>query len=116
MAGTYNLSIEQGATFEIIFQWTDANNNPINITGYTARSQIRPDVTSSTVVCDMTIANSKLSLYSAVNGQLKMLIGATETATFPSGSAVWDLEMIDGSGKVTRLLQGSVNISPEVTR
>ena len=117
MAGAYDLAIEQGATFKVIFQWTDANNTPINITGYSARSQVRPTIESATVLVDATTVNGKLSIVApASDGKVQLLISATETATLPSGTAVWDLELIAGDGTVTRLLQGSVTISPEVTR
>lgn len=116
MAGTYNLAIEQGATFKVIFQWTDSNNSPINITGYTLRSQIRATVESSSVMVDMTNANGKVTISDAAQGKIQMLLSATETASLAAGTGVWDLEVIAGDGTVTRLLQGSVTISPEVTR
>ena len=117
MAGVYDLAIEQGATFKVIFQWTDANNTPINITGYSARSQIRPTIESATVMVDATIANGKLSIVNpATDGKVQLLLSATDTAALASGTAVWDLELVAGDGTVTRLLQGSVTISPEVTR
>jgi hypothetical protein len=41
---------------------------------------------------------------------------ATQTTLLPAGTYVYDLELIAGSGTVTRLVQGELLISAEVTR
>jgi hypothetical protein len=34
----------------------------------------------------------------------------------PAGTYIYDLEMVAGTGTVTRLVQGELIVSPEVTR
>jgi len=87
---------------------------PTNITGYTARMQIRESIDDVTEILELTdVAGLDL----IVNGaQITITMTATETAAFTFDQAVYDLEMISGTGAVKRLLEGSVILSKEVTR
>jgi hypothetical protein len=40
-AGKYSFTIEQGATLDFEIQYRDGNGNPINLTGYTGKMEIR---------------------------------------------------------------------------
>ena len=53
-AGRYPIYIEQGTTIDFEIQYRDSNNDPVNLTGYGARMQIRPSVTSETVYLSLT--------------------------------------------------------------
>ncbi len=48
-AGRYSFTIEQGATLDFELAYKDSSNNPIDLTGYQGRMQIRPSVGSDTV-------------------------------------------------------------------
>lgn len=106
----YDLSIDAGQTYSLAI--TVENTN---LTGYSARCQFRRNISSSTVVYDGTTVNGKIVLTDAANGVLTLNLTDTETSAL-SGIYVYDLEIVSGSGQVTRILQGSVVISPEVTR
>jgi len=112
---TYNFKINKGATFQLQLVWRDADTNPVNLTGYTARMQIRPTLASETILADLTTVNSKITLGGAL-GTIDLLLTATETAALEGTTAVYDLELQDASGFVTRLVEGSVELRPEVTR
>ena len=114
-AGTLHLTIEQGATFNPVLTWKDQAGTPIDLTGYTARMQIRATVDSSTVIHELSTANGELTL-GGTAGTITFGIPAATTAGFTFDEAVYDLELTDASGVVTRLLKGNVYLSPEVTR
>ncbi len=114
-AGTLHLTIEQGATFNPVMTWKDQAGNPIDLTGYTARMQIRATVDDSTVIHELSTTNGELVL-GGVAGTITFGIPATTTASFTFQEAVYDLELTALDGTVTRLLKGSVYLSPEVTR
>lgn len=117
-AGIYDFYIEQGATFQKIITWKDSNDDPIDLTGYIARMQFRSQISSDTVLMTATTENGKITL-GGVLGTVSITLSATETAAFDFACAVYDLELqssvLSGS-VVTRLLEGSVNVSKEVTR
>jgi hypothetical protein len=76
--------------------------------------QIRRNINSTDFQVDLTTSNGGIQFVDANSGSLKVVITPEQTATLLNG--VYDLEIEDGLGNVTRLLQGSVTVSPEVTR
>ena len=113
-AATVNLAIEQGATFVKSLLWQAGDPlAPLNLTGYTARMQIRPSVGSYEVLLELT-SSAGIALGGAA-GTIVITITAAQTAAMTKLSGVYDLEMINGA-VVTRLAQGTVTVSPEVTR
>jgi len=115
-AGTYDITIEQGATFTRTLTWKDENEDAVNLTGYSARLQMRESVEAVDTFIDITSGNSPddIALGGAA-GTIIIAISATTTAALTQGG-VYDLELVSGAGVVTRLLQGNVTLSKEVTR
>ena len=87
---------------------------PKDLTSWTARMHIRPEVDSDTIIHAMT-SPTDIAI-STNDAKITMTISATNTAAFDFDSAVYDLELVDPSGNVTRLLEGEVELSREVTR
>jgi predicted MFS family arabinose efflux permease len=113
-AGTLDFTIEQGATFNLLLTWK-INDIPVNLTNWTARLQARVDVEDTETVLTLTTENGGITLGGAL-GTISLDRTATQTALLPAGTYVYDLELISGVGAVTRLVQGELDISAEVTR
>ena len=123
-AGRYNIVIEQGATYQIELQYKDSNNTPINLSGYSGRMQIRPSIgsptsylyLSSSLQPDGTGLNFSGSNGTTppASGSIGVFISATTSSLLTFTNGVYDLEIQSGS-IVTRLLQGNVQLSKEVT-
>ena len=114
-AGTLHLTIEQGATYDPVLTWGDENGAPIDLTCYIARMQIRASVEAVTTIHEATTANGQLVMGGAA-GTVTFNIPAVDTAAMDFEEAVYDLEVESAGGHVTRLVEGSVYLSPEVTR
>jgi hypothetical protein len=114
-AGSYDIYIEQGATLSLPIVWKDSAGTIINITGYTARMQVRQSVNSSTILLTATTENGKLVIDGSA-GKVTISLSATDTAAITWLTGVYDLELVSSGGVVTRLLEGSVVVSREVTR
>jgi hypothetical protein len=115
MANRYNLEINQGATFSLTATWKDSTGAAINLTGYTARLQVRENYASTTTIVSLT-SSSGITLGGAA-GTVTIIITASATsALIAPWAGVYDLELVDASGVVTRLLEGAATVSPEVTR
>ena len=113
-ATTYDILIEQGATYSQLVTYKESGV-AVNLTGYTARMQVRSTLESATTVVELTTANGRIALGGAA-GTITLTISATDTASLTAGRGVYDLELVSGSGIVTRLLQGVATISRNVTR
>ena len=113
-ATTYDILIEQGATFSQLVTYKESGV-PVSLVGYTARMQVRSTLESATTVVELTTANGRIALGGSA-GTITLTISATDTAALTAGRGVYDLELVSGSGIVTRLLQGVCTISRNVTR
>jgi hypothetical protein len=76
--------------------------------------QLRTSYSAATASLELTTANGRISLTNA--GVITLALTATETAALAAGRYVYDLELVSSGGQVTRLLEGVVTVSPEVTR
>jgi len=108
-------TIYQGATFRKRLTWEAPSGTPIDLTGCTARMHVRSEVESAVVLLNLTTENGGITLGGAT-GVIELLSAPTETATMAWDGGVWDLEIVHPNGDVTRLAQGSISVSPEVTR
>lgn len=116
-AGKLKLLVEQGATFRRNFRWqTGDTPTDVDLTGYTARMMIRrTDDEEAAPLVSLTTENGGIEFTTPAEGRMAIFISATATAAMPAVDAAYDLEMVNGA-EVVRLLQGAVDISPEVTK
>ena len=118
-AANKNILIEQGVTF----QWTQllldgqgANAPAMDLTGYSARMQIRSEIDSALALVTLSSAPGGGILLDGVSGMLEIEISAAATSALNFEGAVYDLELVQPDGKVLRLFKGAVSLSLEVTR
>ena len=133
-AGKYSFTIEQGTTVDFELQYRDSSNNPIDLTGYTGAMSIRSAYSSSGTTylaftsltgsqyasgkpsgsAFLSISGSNLSTPPS-SGSVGVYIGfgLTDSLTFTT-PAYYDIELTSGSIR-TRLLEGRINLSQQVT-
>lgn len=114
-AGKLDLVIEKGATFIKKIYYKDKNKNVIDLTGYTARMQIRERSSSANYIVELTTANGGIIITTST-GEIKLFISDTDTSAITANKGVYDLELIDGSGTVIKLLRGTVSFIEEITK
>jgi hypothetical protein len=124
-AGRYSFTIEQGSTLNLELQYKDANGNPINLSDYSGRMQIRPSIASTTVY--ITLSSSLAADGTGLNfsgsngatppssGSIGVYISAASSSLLTFDMGVYDLEIYSGS-YVNRILEGQIKLSKEVTR
>lgn len=110
--GKYDIVIQQEATFNLPLVLKNANDTPLNLSGYTGKCEIRlkaedeNPVVSPVVTFDANRKSGKLSLY----------LSSSATAVLSFKEAYYDLVLIDSSGAVTRVMEGKVILSPAITK
>jgi hypothetical protein len=90
-------------------------NTPVDLTGYTARMQIRAKITDTLPIDEYTTVNGKIQI-DTVGKSIILLVDATTTAAYTFSSGVYNLEMISPTGVVTQLTSGTISLIKEVTR
>tara|TARA_B110000858_G_C17600144_1_gene379724 strand:- start:173 stop:583 length:411 start_codon:yes stop_codon:yes gene_type:complete len=133
-AGKYSFTIEQGTTVDFELQYQDSSNIPIDLTGYTGAMSIRSTYSGSgttylaltsltgseyangkpTGSAFLSISGSNLSTPPS-SGSIGVYVGfeLTDSLTFTT-AAYYDIELTSGSIR-TRILEGRVNLSQQVT-
>lgn len=107
--------IEKGATYKHTLTWNDSLGAPINLTGCSAKLQIRTSVTSQTVLIELSTLNGRLIL-TPLLGIIQLYISATDTTSLIGTGGVYDLEVTFANGEITRLIEGTIIFKNEVTR
>jgi hypothetical protein len=110
MAVVANITIDQGSAFDSTIDVEDASGNAANLSGYTARGQIRKTYASSTAV------DFSASILNATAGTIRITLDGTQTAAMKAGRYVYDVEIVSSAGIITRVVEGQVEITPRVTR
>jgi hypothetical protein len=120
MPGKLNLKINQGETFKHSLKWTDADGVAINLTGASARMQVRASVDAAQPL--LTFSSDPLTnpdgsiVLGGAAGTIDLKLSAIKTAAINWITGVYDLEIVDSLDDVTRLVEGKVTVTKEVTR
>jgi hypothetical protein len=111
--GLVNFVCPQGSTFRRTLTYT-LDEVPVNLTGYSSRLQVREAYYSTDLVVSL-VSGSGITMGGSA-GTIDILISASVTSEFPTGTHVYDLEIVSPSNIVDRLIEGTFNVTPEVTR
>ena len=90
-------------------------NKPTDLTGFTARMQIREKITSAEVILSLTTENSGIVINNTTK-TITLNISATDTASLNFTTAVYSLELVSPTGVVTPFINGNISLVQEVTR
>ncbi len=126
-AGKYSFVIEQGSTLNFEIQYKDSTGTPIDLSGYSGKMQIRSDYADNSPTTYATLSSSLAADGTGLNfsgsngstplssGSIGIIISAASSSAFTFNEAKYDLELTNGA-VVTRILEGNVKLSKEVTR
>lgn len=90
-------------------------NQPVDLTGFTARMQIRAKLEDNTVIKELTTLNGGIIINNTTK-TIQLYMSATDTAGLSFQSAVYSLELVSSGGEVTQLINGTLTLVKEVTR
>jgi hypothetical protein len=120
-AGKYSFIIEQGSTVDFTIVYNDSNGNPVNLSQYGSKMQIRQTYGSApllTLSSSLNADGTGLNMSNAVSGAIEIYIASCTSSMLTFNEAIYDLDIISGSSAcpiVTRILEGKVKLSKEVT-
>jgi hypothetical protein len=113
-AGYQNLLIEQGASFSTTITLDDTNGATYNLANFTGESQIRSSYYTANLAGQFSITIPQPN-----TGQIYISMTASNTANIFPGRYVYDVKLVsntDPDNNTIRILEGIVEISPQVSR
>lgn len=110
MATVANIFMDQGSDFSNIITVTDKNGQPLNLAGYSVASQLRKSYNSSTAY------NFNATIFVAQAGKVRIQMTASQSEQIPPGRYLYDVEVTSSTGARTRVVEGIVTITPQITQ
>lgn len=109
-AGHYNISIEQGSTWQLRLEIDSEVGVNKNLTGYSLACKIGKSYYDPAPI---SMATAYVQI---LQGIFTISLSATQTAALdPAHEYVYDVEITDSSGVVTRMIQGRATVSAGIT-
>lgn len=108
----FDFEIEQGS--DQAWQWPVQNGGvDVDLTEYTLRGQVRKNDKDATVLYEWstTLGNATCDA-----GSFTIFAPAADSSTWVWRKGVYDIELTAPGGSITRVLEGTVEVDPEVTR
>lgn len=114
MFDRYDWVVNAGSDCERIFRVLDGDFQPLSLTGYTARMQVRPYMGASKTADDLTTENGRIVIED--NGRVRVILTHEATSKYKFDEGVYDIEIVSAEGDVTRIVGGRMIVRKEVTR
>lgn len=111
--GKYNLVVYQGESFSKRFVWRGKNRRPINLTGYTAKMQVR-ESEDAVAELELTTENGGITLTSG--GVIDLVITPQQTGALTFEPAIYDIFLFAPDGTVIPILRGKFTATKAVTK
>jgi hypothetical protein len=140
-ASRYDIYAEQGSTFKLHFHYKYSGGTGIDLSSYTGQLQVRRSVKDEKAILFLSTSgvtgggitgefipgingiagvggisfNTSID-GTALTGGILFKIDSNTMKNTPSGKHFYDFELVNNAGDVTRLTEGSFDISREITR
>ena len=113
MAGQKNWDVDQDTTFTFVVEYKDPDDNVIDLTGSTAKMQVR-DVTGQKLAFTLTSPSGGITIDGA-EGKVTVKMTPTQTKKMFYPKSVYDLIIVDSNTNRIKLLGGYISLKRTVT-
>ena len=110
MAAYSEIYVEQNADFSTTINLKDSQGDVINLSGYSASSQMRKSYYSSSAT------SFNVSVSNTATGEITVSMTSANTANISAGRYMYDVIITSPQNQVTRVVEGIVNVLAGVTR
>lgn len=115
MTARYDFKLNQGTDLTVPFFLTDESGKALNLSGFSAQMQLRSNSYTGNLIDTLTSENGGLVLDGDA-GSLTVIFSHGKTEEYPATALVYDIELVSPSNLITRVVEGRIAVSPEVTR
>lgn len=115
MSAKYDFKLNQGTDLTVPFCLSDESGEPCNLLGFTAQMQLRVSTALGKLVDTLTSDNGGITI-DPEKGMLSLVFKHEKTTNYPASCLAYDIELISTDNNITRIVEGKITVSPEVTR
>jgi hypothetical protein len=108
MASTYDLTIDQGATYALGIQLSE-NGSAMSLTGASVLAQIRKDPGSSLLATFTAVTSGTTA------GYMSLSLTSSVTQSITPGIFHYDVLLTKAAGTKVRVLSGKATVSPAIS-
>lgn len=109
LPSNYDLVIYRGDYFPLTLTLKTTGGAALNLTGYTAKAQIRAGYTKNSDAYNFTVT------FTGTPGEVSLVLPSSISTLMAPGSYIWDFQLTDPAGNVRTYLAGDVTVYDEVT-
>ena len=113
MAGQKNWDVDQDTTFTFVVEYKDPNDAIIDLTGATAKMQVR-DATAQKLAFTLTSPSGGITIDGAL-GKVTVKMTPTQTKKLFYPKSIYDLIIVDTNLNRIKLLGGYITLNRTVT-
>lgn len=114
MAGQKNFEVDQNATFNFVIEYKDNDGNAIDLTGASAKMQVRDTKGGAKLAVTLTSPSGGIVI-DPINGKLTVKMTPTQTNKLFYPKSSYDLMVVDSNGNKIKLLEGFMTLNRSVT-
>ena len=114
MAGQKNWEVDQNTTFMFEAVYKDPEGNPIDLTGASAKMQVRDLKGGSKLAFTLTSPNGGIVI-DPLNGKISIKMTPTQTNKLFYPKSSYDIMLTDSNLNKIKLLEGFLTLSRSVT-
>jgi hypothetical protein len=114
MAGQKNWEVDQNTTFRFVIEYKDSDGDPVDLTGASAKLQVRDTKGGSKLAFTLTSPSGGISI-DQPNGKITVTMTPTQTNKLFYPKSSYDLMLTNASGIKIKLVEGFLTLSRSVT-
>jgi hypothetical protein len=114
MAGQKNFEVDQNATFTFVIEYKDDNGDAIDLTGASAKMQVRDTKGGAKLAVTLTSPSGGIVI-DQPNGKLTIKMTPTQTNKLFYPKSSYDVMVVDSNGNKIKLLEGFMTLNRSVT-
>ena len=115
MAGQKNFEVDQNATFSFIIEYKDNNGLAIDLTGASAKMQVRDTKGGSKLAFTLTSPSTGGITIDPLLGKITLKMTPTQTSKLFYPKSSYDIMLTDSNSNKTKLVEGFLSLSRSVT-
>jgi len=114
MAVQKNFEVDQNATFSFIVEYKDSSGDPIDLTGASAKMQVRDTKGGTKLAVTLTSPSGGITI-DPLLGKLTIKMTPTQTSKLFYPKSEYDIMLTDSMANKIKLLEGFFTLSRSVT-